>query len=63
MTNMTYREKQFGWQNLRREHILTLSVRNTPALLIYSMYGSPNFFVKPKFKLLLPGSSSFTIKF
>lgn len=64
ITNRIYRERSSLGQNLRREHTLILFVRNMPALVfIYSVCWSPSFFLMPEFKLLLPGSSRFTIKF
>ena len=64
ITNRIYRERSSLGKNLRREHTLILFVRNMPALVfIYSVCWSPGFFLMPEFKLLLPGSSRFTIKF
>ena len=58
------RERSSLGKNLRREHTLIVFVRHLPALVfIYSACWSPSFFLMPEFKLLLPGSSSFTIKF
>lgn len=59
----TQRKRHLG-KNLGREHIFTLFISDTPTIVfIYSLCWSPNLFLKPEFKLLLPGSSSFTIKF